>query len=424
MKSFLFALLLLVSGLATRAQTTAGAFRMDITPDVKAMRVPLGGYAARRDAPSTGVESPIFARALVMAQGARKVGVVSVDLCFLPSSIKTEVLKRTLSAGCSLTSETLLLCATHTHTAPDPLAMHAQNRFDFKGWTRFNPQLLSFIAEKIAGAIVNADKSAVPAKFGSHSRSFENLNRNRRGDPVRDKEMTVLRVTDMSGAPIAEICNFAAHPTLYDDSMMEISPDWCGVATAQVEKELGGVCLFLNGAEGDASPQGAKGATPKERIASYGGRVAALALLLLGETPTSNKGALKAWLEEVSLPERKASGLFIAAAAQLGATFTQAKELVQALMPAKTRLAFVQIGDLLLMGVPCEPTGEIGLSAKALAKRAGFRSPAVVALANEWLSYCVTSAQFRAGKYEASMCFYGENFGATLLKGVEAGLKR
>ena len=141
-------------------------------------------------------------------------------------------------------------------------------------------------------------------------------------------------------------------------------------------------------------------------------------------TPVSEKGTLRAWLEEVDLPERKPSGLFIAAAAQLGATFTQAKELVRVLMPSKAHLAFLQIGDLLLMGFPCEPTGEIGLAAKAYAKRAGFRLPIVVALSNEWLSYCVSPAQYRAGKYEASMCFYGENFGTVVLKGVESGLKR
>ena len=126
----------------------------------------------------------------------------------------------------------------------------------------------------------------------------------------------------------------------------------------------------------------------------------------------------------MELPERKPSGLFIASAAQLGATFTQAKELVHTLMPSKTHLAFIQVGDLLLIGFPCEPTGDIGLTAKAHAKQAGFRLPAVVALSNEWLSYCVTPSQYRAGKYEASMCFYGETFGTTLLKGVEAGVKR
>ncbi len=424
MKSVLIALALLLGGLPASAQLTAGAARVEITPDAKAMRVPLGGYAARKDAPATGVDSPIFARALVIASGTHKVGIVSVDLCFLPASIKAEVLKRTQSGGCDLTAENLLLSATHTHTAPDPLAMHSENRFEFKGWTRLNPTLLAFTADKIAQAILSADKQRTPAKFGSRAQKTENLNRNRRGDPTVDRDMTVLRVTTPNGAPIAEICNFAAHPTLYDDVMMEISPDWCGVMTAEVERTFGGVCLFLNGAEGDCTTQGAEGETPKARIQSYGSKVAEVAVRLLKETTTSQQGTVRSWLQEVELPERKPSGLFIAAAAQLGATFTQAKELVHTLMPSKTHLAFIQVGDLLLIGFPCEPTGDIGLTAKAHAKQAGFRLPAVVALSNEWLSYCVTPSQYRAGKYEASMCFYGETFGTTLLKGVEAGVKR
>ena len=51
-------------------------------------------------------------------------------------------------------------------------------------------------------------------------------------------------------------------------------------------------------------------------------------------------------------------------------------------------------------------------------------SVAVVALTNDWLAYCLTPEQYRAGKYEAVMSFYGEPFGPTLLDGVKAGLTR
>ncbi len=53
------ALLLLLVGVfgarTARAELLAGAARVDITPDVKASKIPLGGYAARKGAASTGV---------------------------------------------------------------------------------------------------------------------------------------------------------------------------------------------------------------------------------------------------------------------------------------------------------------------------------------------------------------------------------
>lgn len=407
----------------SRADLRAGAAKVEITPDVKVNAIPLGGYAARRDAPATGVNAPIFARAIVLAQGEKRVAVVSLDLCFLPRAIKAEVIKRLRAAQSHLSPESLFLSATHSHTAPDPLAMHTGNHFEeIKHFTRFDAKLLAFTADKIAEAIQKAEANLIPAKAGSLAELVPNLNRNRRGDPTVDREMTVVGFVDMQGKAIANIVNFAAHPTLYDEKMMEISPDWPGVMTATVEKERGGICLFLNGAEGDATTLNATGSTPKERIESYGKKVAESGLALLSKVTPQAEPFLEAWTSELQLPPRKPNGWFLLAAAQLGATIEQARGLVQGIMPPTSTLTFVRLGDLLLMGVPCEPTGDIGIGAKERAKRAGFPRPAIVALTNDWLSYCVTQKQYKAGNYEAAMCFFGEGFGEALLTGIEQGL--
>ena len=128
------------------------------------------------------------------------------------------------------------------------------------------------------------------------------------------------------------------------------------------------------------------------------------------------------WTQTVTLPPRKPNALFFLAAAQLGASMTQARELVNSLMPTTTQITFVRVGGLLLMGFPCEPSANIGLAAKQLARNAGVKTPAVVALTNDWLAYALTPEQYKAGKYEAVMSFYGEPFGPTLLDGVKTGL--
>ena len=94
------------------------------------------------------------------------------------------------------------------------------------------------------------------------------------------------------------------------------------------------------------------------------------------------------------------------------------------LLCATSVIGFVQVGDLLLIGMPCEPSAGIGLKVKEAARKAGFTTPAVVALSNDWLAYCLTPEQYRAGNYEAMMSFYGEPFGPTLLSALEAGLKQ
>ena len=205
---------------------------------------------------------------------------------------------------------------------------------------------------------------------------------------------------------------------------MDISADWPGVMTADVEKELGGsaVCLFLNGAEGDASPNGVDQEKGDAKVAAYGHAVSKVAEQLLGTITTRADVPCELWAKQVTLPPRKASAMFIIAAGQAGGTPEQARALVNSLMPTRTQITFAHVGDLLLLGFPCEPSAEIGLAAKEAARTAGYHHPAVVALTNDWLAYCLTPVQYRAGKYEAMMSFYGDQFGPTMLAALNAEL--
>ncbi len=417
----------LLSASGAQAQIRAGAVKVDITPNVPTWQVPLGGYAARRAAPATGVHDPVYARALVLANSDTKVGIVSVDLCFLPANIKAEVLKRLQTAGAKgWDSAHLFLAAAHTHTAPDPLAMHSGNTFKLKGWTSFDARLLAFTADRITESLLTAERRLTTARVGSGVGPAKGWNRNRRGDAITDTDLTILKVTHDDGRPLAVVVNYAAHPTLYDDKMLEISADWPGAMEAEVEKAWDGseaVCLFLNGAEGDAAPDGEEGQTAEEKIADYGANLARIALHLLKVVEVKPDAPLAAWTQPVNLPPRKPNAGFLLAAAQFGASVTQAKQLVTALMPEQTHLSFVRVGDLLLMGFPCEPSGMLGLEAKAAARKLGYTTPAVVALVNDWLAYALTPEQYRAGKYEAGMSFYGDQFGPILLVALDAGLR-
>lgn len=403
-----------------------GAARLEITPDVKADKIPLGGYAARRAAPSTGVHDPVYARAMVLADGNTKIALVSLDLCFLPANIRSEVAQRLAKFGLGIDAAHLFLSATHTHTAPDPLAMHSGNSFTnvkLKGWTNFDRKLLDYTVGRIAETIKVADGALSPAHFAIQTGDAVGTNRNRRGDTAVDPALTVLKVTGDGGKPICALVNFAAHPTLYDDKMMEISADWPGVMAGELEKSVG-VCLFLNGAEGDASPNGVDDVQGAEKIDRYGQKVATLAKDELEKAKQLDTPIIDIWSSIVKLPSRKPNGQFYLAAAAMGASFAQAQELVNALMPTTSQVTFVQIGDLLLMGFPCEPSATLGLEAKHLAKDAGYKVPVVVALTNDWLAYALTPEQYRAGKYEAMMSFYGDGLGSTLIEAVKAGLKR
>src|SRR5688572_26262481 len=90
----------------------AGAARVDITPP---LGLPMWGYSARRDAPSVGVLDPLQARAVVLAVGAERLGIVSLDLGRAPTRASMDRIRgRARDAGI----QHLLLVASHTHHGP------------------------------------------------------------------------------------------------------------------------------------------------------------------------------------------------------------------------------------------------------------------------------------------------------------------
>jgi hypothetical protein len=77
------------------------------------------------------------------------------------------------------------------------------------------------------------------------------VSKNIRRDDSIDRELTVMAVRAVSNMkPIATLVNFACHPeTLWSDNRL-ITADFPGYLCQRVEKEWGGVSLYLNGALG------------------------------------------------------------------------------------------------------------------------------------------------------------------------------
>lgn len=410
---------------AARADLQAGAAKVSITPDPKTMPYTLGGYVTpeRLSEKATGIHDTCYARALVLANGKTKCALVSLDLCFLPANLKEAVVGRIATTGTPASG--VFLAATHTHSAPDPLLLHSGNTATGSALPSYDPKLLEWFADRIAQAITEAHGRLRPARVGSGQMQGLGLNRNRRGEKLTDDEMTLLKVTDSDGKPLAAVFNYAAHPVYYGAEMMEVSGDWSGAFQRQMEAVLPeSVVLFLNGAEGDASPNGADDGTPAEKIDTYSAKLTEKARALYTATNVCEKDNLAAWMQTVQLPERRPHPFFLLAASRFQANAEQARALVNRMMPEQGELSFLRVGDALFIGMPGEPTAAVGLAAKALAKEKGIPHPAVVALTNGWLGYLVTAEQYRAGKYEASMSFYGEEIGARMLEGVRAGLGR
>jgi neutral ceramidase len=279
---------------------TAGAARVEITPP---LTIPYLGYVPRH-AFFEGVHDPLFARAVVVDDGERRIAVLAADsIGFSRRLLGAErdfvgELRERVRQLTGIPPEALLLSATHAHSTPETLGLRP---------LREHPGALSWVEtlrDQLASAVALADRARVPARLKRGSILVEGVARCRRilgkdgrvyntfeGRPavevaswgVTDRELVVLLLERPDGRPGIVLTHFACHPVTVQ-VQPQVSADFPGVMTAVVERAAPGwrsPCLFLQGAAGSINPM--RDTTGFEDVARYGLTLAGATLQLLGQ---------------------------------------------------------------------------------------------------------------------------------------------
>jgi neutral ceramidase len=93
--------------------------------------------------------------------------------------------------------------------------------------------------------------------------------------------------------------------------------------------------------------------------------------------------------------------------------------MLQSLFPSESQSLAVRIGDLLIVGVPGEMAAELGMEVKKRVQQAtGAKYVVIGGLADEWISYMLSAKEYTRGGYEATISFYGETLGPTVVEAV------
>ncbi len=250
-------LIVCAAGLARSATLKAGVAKIDITPPPG---LPLWGFANRK-APATGTRDPLYARVLVLEAGDTRLALVALDLgrAFGPASMARLREEAAKTSGISY----VLAVASHTHSAPVIADVYESEP----------PPWESGTIESIVKAIGVASTHLVDARLGTgygvtyigHNRlrhnpdgsvSWFEVNPTQIPTAPVDPTVSVLRVDNAEGQPIAILVNYACHPVIFGSDNLEYSADFPGVMTKTVEDAFGGapLCFFLQGAPGDINP--------------------------------------------------------------------------------------------------------------------------------------------------------------------------
>ena len=394
----------------------AGVASGNITPDVTKFHVPLGGYGARQNAPATGIHDYAMAKAMVLKQGDKKFALVTSDLLGIPRSLRDEVLARIKDTG--ITSDTLMLTASHCHASTEMNAMNRNNVFNNKAIGVFDESLLTFTADRIAETIHKANQSFQPVRAGTDSTQVRGMNGNRRGGPVVDDELTVTRIDTADGKPFVVFVNWTAHPTYMDETVMQVCAGWPGYLQRELEALLpGATCMYTNGAEGDISPRGVDGPSPFAKAEAYGRAMALKVLAMHPRIATEENPRLDYSMNALTLPDRVAPpALLDSAGPEYGLTKENIKTLVETMSPTSSYLGVLRVGGLVAIGVPGEMTSSLGVQVKKAVAEAGAPHPIIAGLTNEWISYILPPEEYGKGGYEPGVSFYGDQLGPVVVK--------
>jgi len=438
------------SGGAATPMLRAGASRVDITPPVGA---PLGGYGGgpRRALdssmvalnvaalfnvslpptsayttlfnPSTGRKDGVFAKAIVYERaGGERYAVLGLDAIGVSLRARDEIARRAAASG--VAPERLMIAATHSHSGPGGIA--DKSFWQVVGMDVLDARLFDALCSGAAAAIIDAASRMEPALLARGMELESGVQRNRRGLGYVDPELVTLGFVRPDGSTIGLMVNLAVHGICLDADNMEFSGDLMGYCEREVESALGAgaVCVYLNGAEGDVSPQ-QYGLAGAERL----GRVigAHAVSVHTGSVPSAVPDAvLDGSFESVRLryaPSIDLARINAMGGAVAGATGSgQVNLSVLALAYGQVPIVFderqfnrdipvqaLRIGDACLMGVPGEPLTNVGISLKAAAVARGFARPIVVGLANDHMGYVADPVEYDKGGYEATMTFFGRD---------------
>jgi len=281
------------------SELLAGAASVAITPRPEDLRegVYLGGFGSYRQRRATAVHDEPRCRALALGDGSTAFVLASLDLVGaagpLLAAIRDDAARLT-----HLPASNIVIACTHSHAIPDMQGL----------WGGTGRAYETHVAHRAASAIWQAFSAMAPATAAAATKSLGSVVRNRRGWPETDETLTTLRLTSPAGAPVATLVNYACHPTASGPSNTEVSRDWCGYTVDAVERELGGVAIYVNGAIGDVNPAVDGGF---EHAQSLGETVARAALSSLSSASTVG-GFLRVRTEPLEIPmnfERLSQGV-------------------------------------------------------------------------------------------------------------------
>ncbi len=362
---------------------SVGFAKSSITP---AGAVSTAGYGKRRGEPVRSVHDSIYVRAMVMENGHEKIAMVSADLLILPPTVTGILPGKLASAGFSL--DNTYLGATHTHNSVGHWGEGA-TRFLYGA---YNDSIVNFIADRIVESIVRAGEDMKASTIRTGSVALAHAVRNRLVDDGPEDPWLRIMEIQRSDSSRAVVVTYAAHATCLSTATLELSRDYPGVVVDQLEENEYDFAMFFAGGVG--SHTGSAPGNNWECVSWMGNEISRAVLgtrhtlrpvqdttLIMKRVPLAlsepqvrldDDWALRSWLFRAAFREYDAF------------------------------LTVLRIGDVVMLGTPCDFSGEFNAPLDSAAAQLGIHAM-VTSFNGGYIGYLTPTRYHNIDHYETRL---------------------
>jgi hypothetical protein len=211
----------------------------DISPKVGDRPVYMAGFGQNRKA--TKVHDPLFARAVVLKDGKKKLALVAVDLVGFFNANVVNVRKQLPGF------DHVTVSSTHTHEGPDTLGLWGPNPFT----SGVDPAYLKSIEDNIVKAVKAAETSCVAVNARIGNVKAPELLHDAREPYLKHDELIVLQFLSVKDdKPAGVIVQWNCHPETLDSKSTEISADYVGVTVRELKAKYHCPVAYFTGTVG------------------------------------------------------------------------------------------------------------------------------------------------------------------------------
>ncbi len=372
----------------------------------------------------------LYARAMILQHEDYAVAILSCDLFGVPGRFVTEVRNIAFSATKHRLDElAIMITATHTHQAPAlpklfpifPVFESRPLRMKYD-----NEALTRQLSEQLAAAIIHAWNNRRPAvlKIGSGHLRGDTLHNQRMWDPhAGDPDLEVLTLEVFRDEDQSWI--------LYNIGTLPSSRGWgknydadiFGMVSAEIKRRFGNktISLPLIGAAGNIKPGAPQTLAQKLGVSPYAPSSSIVQSICDGIESGVKQGvlitedALRVVVKLVSIPIAEPD--FAENFPFLHITGDHPN------FTLNSQVQAMQIGKVVIVGLPGKPMAAIGRSIKAMGGKLGFKKVLIVSLANDFIGFLFSPESFDAGGYETHFCAH-RDAGSIILDAVEEVLEK